>query len=242
MRKILTLGLVGLLIVCGLAIVAPQGVKADTLFNEQFSGDVFASGDWWKTDSSVSVDTSNGWMRISSNGGYDSYAEKNVSFSLPLIIEARMKLESGGQNYRLPYITLLYGSHVNDSIPITYLPGSGFGWKLKDFTQVDTNAPPGENVWWTVKATIRSDGGELQAKSDADAAFTPITTVSWSIPNTITKIRFSQPWDAVCDLDYVVVSSSAITTTLPWLWIEIAVVIVVIGVAIAAIAIKKMKK
>ncbi len=176
-----------------------------TLFSEQFSTDVFGNGDWARSDGSISVNTTDGWLHIGAGGGYDGFAEKIVNLSSPITVESRMKLVSGGNNYRLPALKLYYGPTDDDVVDIFYLrnDNSQYGWRFKGWTFLETHSPTGENIWVTVKAIIRADGGELLAKFDSDNAFTSIITKSWSIPNTIVKIRYGQPWDAVCEIDYI---------------------------------------
>jgi len=53
-------------------------------------------------------------------------------------------------------------------------------------------------------------GGQLYAKSDADTGFTFVLSNPWTIPNKLIGIAFEQPWDAVCDIDFVRVYSSGI--------------------------------
>ncbi|MBU0490216.1 MAG: PKD domain-containing protein [Chloroflexi bacterium] len=175
------------------------------LLYEQFDMDVFASGDWTRSDAAVVIDISNERLHIGAGGGHGDYAEKAISITLPIVVQTRIRLVSGGQNYRLPWFGLYYGPTSDDVVNITYLPG--YGWAFKEWTSLDIKAPAAENVWMTIKAEIRPDGGKLLAKNDADINFTFITTRSWSIPNEIVKIRYSQPWDAECDVDYVVISS-----------------------------------
>lgn len=167
---------------------------------------VLKKDDWTRSDASVSVDTINGWLHIAADGVVDDRAQKSIHFSLPIREVARMRLESGGFNYRLPALAVLYGVLDGEGVGISYLPGDTYGWEFKGWTNIHTLAPESENVWRTVNAIIRADGGELWAKADSDTAFTLITTRSWSIPDSTIGIRFTQEWDAVCDLDYITVS------------------------------------
>jgi hypothetical protein len=162
-------------------------------------------GNWIRSDSSVWVDTTNGWLHLGQDYTYDDWAEKAVSFSLPLRVETRMKLVSGGYGYRLPNLHIFYGTDLQDEIEIGYVTGNEYGWQFSGYTQVHTMSPESEDVWRTVSVIIRSDGGELLARSDSDTAFTFIAAVNWSISDSVVRIRYQQPWDAVCDIDYVLV-------------------------------------
>lgn len=183
-------------------------------YAEDFSTNVFSCGDWVRSDTCVWVDTSNGWLHIGEGNINGDYADNTVDFPLPMVVEARMKL-TGGYNvhYTLPALIFFYGTTDTESINITYLPNrmpeEHFGWKFGRFdyfTDVHTMGPQDINTWRTIKAIIRTDGGDLLAKADTDSTFTFVTTASWSIPNYITKIRFVQPWDAICEMDYITVS------------------------------------
>jgi hypothetical protein len=182
-------------------------------YTEDFSADIFANSEWSRSDNSVSINTNDGWLHIGSNGIYDDLADKTISIPVPFVIETRMRLVSGGIHYTLPWLRLHYGAGEYEWVAIGYLPGDDFGWAFgppPDYWQhTHTNAPPTENQWWTIRARIDTDGGELFAKNDDESSFTAVSSNSWTIPNQIIKIRFSQPWDAVCDVDYVTIQSSA---------------------------------
>ena len=203
-------------------LVAGNVLAAELPYEEQFNTDVFQSGEWFREDGSTTVDLQNGVLRIGSDGGYDDYAEKYVDFSLPITVETRMRLVSGGRNYTLPQLRIYFGPTVNDANYITYLPNDQFGWSfmgwhlLNESTNIHVNAPESENLWWTVKAIIREDGGELYAKSDAETDFTFVTSRIWSRPSQITRIGFKQPWDAVCEFDYIRVEGVGQEDLLPW--------------------------
>ncbi len=191
-----------------LTYVSQITLAADTLYFEDFCTDVFESGDWERSHASVSVDTVNCLLHIGQGHGSGDYAERTDSFPLPIRVEARMRLVSGGLNYRLPILSIHYGTETGEQIDITYLCCSQIhGWKFKEWTQIHTVAPGSENVWWTVSAIIRSDGGELLAKSDSDTTFTSVVVKNWSITDHVVKLEFRQPWDAVCDIDYILVES-----------------------------------
>jgi hypothetical protein len=185
---------------------------ASSSYTEDFSADVFAGSEWSRSDNSVSINTKDGWLHIGSDGNYDDWADKTITVPVPFVIESRMRLVSEGEHYTLPWLRLEYGVGENEWIAIAYLPGDDFGWAFgppSDYWQhTHTNAPATENQWWSVKARIDKGGGELFAKSDDQPSFSLVSTNSWTIPNQIIKIRFSQPWDALCDFDYVTVHSS----------------------------------
>jgi len=182
-------------------------VSATTdLFYASFNSDVFAGG-WTRTNTSVSVDVAKGLLRIGTNGANDDLAQAPVNTQLPVTIRSRMRLVSGGQNYRLPQISVGYGASEQSGIYVTYLPGSGFGWALgpaaSSFTNTNGNSPSTTGVWVTVTAEIRSNGGVLYSQMDGQSARTQVATASWSIPSQMTVLYLKQPWDAVCEFDYV---------------------------------------
>jgi hypothetical protein len=183
---------------------------------EPFHSDVFASSSWTRTDTSVAVQTSGSMLHVNIDGSNDDAATKTMTFNLPLTFEARMRLVSGGNNYRLPWVTFYYGS---SSLGLTYL--EGYGWVFKDYTYITTKAPASENVWVTVRVVLRPDGGDLYARYDGDTDFTYVTSRSWSITGPITSIRISQPWDAPFDVDYVAVNFPSTFNDVPgdyWAW------------------------
>ncbi len=185
-------------------------------FLESFHTDVFSSNAWARSDGSVAVLTSNSLLHISADGGDDDHATRTTSLNLPLTLEARIRLVSGGNNYRLPRISLVYGS---SQLPITY--STGEGWIFKDPTYQTIKAPAGENYWITIRAVIRPDGGDLYARHDGETEFTKVTTLAWSITLPITAIRISQPGDAVIDVDYLAVNFSPSFADVPgtyWGW------------------------
>jgi len=194
--------------------VLPQALMAETLFVEHFDTDVIASGTWTASDASVQVDVANGWLRIGTNGAVDDYAEKSGSFPLPLVIEWRERTYTGdpgpGPYFSLPKLEFWWGPSSSDSYHIMYtdIDNTGLGgWLLGKWTNILTLRPTAWNQWRTVKAIIRSDGGELFAKQDGDLDFTPIVSETWAIPNVIQRFRFSQNTDDVSDFDYVEVST-----------------------------------
>lgn len=195
-------------------------------FSEDFSQDVFANGSWTRNDGSVYVNTVDGLLHIGADGGYDDGAQTNVSLTLPATIESKMNLRSGGRNYFLPSIHAYFGNGVADFIHITYLArgsdqwgwaqGNDWGWSFgipggQERNADSFRAPAGEDQWVTVRAIIRADGGELQAKREGDPDFQTVATRTWSIPSSINSIRLRQPWDAVSDFDYVNATSGSTT-------------------------------
>ncbi|NHZ84810.1 MAG: T9SS type A sorting domain-containing protein [Planctomycetia bacterium] len=183
-----------------------ENQELDTvLFFETFNNDVFSDGSWVRSDASVIVDTTNEWLHIGSDGSVDDYAEITLNIPFPVTLESRMRLVSGGQNYRLPNMWLYYGTGAEDRIQATYLNGDTYGWSFNGWTNIHTNAPNGENQWMTIKEVINTDGGTLFAKSDYDSVYTFITNQNWTIPDTLIKLRYTQPWDAICEIDYVTI-------------------------------------
>ncbi|MFH1893187.1 MAG: FlgD immunoglobulin-like domain containing protein [Candidatus Zixiibacteriota bacterium] len=195
-------------IVFMLPILMAQQITAEILIDEDFSTDVIALGEWTATDASVAVDVTNGWLHIAPDAGYNDGAYKFISIPLPAIVEIRMRLVSGGRNYTLPSPRLYYGPTDDYDAAITYVPNTTGGWHfLGVWTDVHTMGPEAENTWLTVKAIIRADGGELLAKLDEDEDFTAIVARNWTLPDTLVRLALHQPWDAVCDFDYVRVIS-----------------------------------
>lgn len=203
----------------GYGIYSVETTPGAQLF-EDFDANMFPTT-WTRSDYSVDVDAFEGFLRINDDNGYDDWAQANVSLTLPTTIEARMRLVSGGLNYLLPSIHANFGNNPTDNIHVTYLsdpwgsPGTDWGWSFGVLGQGERNAdsyraPAGENEWVTVRAIIRTDGGELQAKREYDPDFQTVATRTWSIPDTITSIRLRQPWDAVSDFDYIRAGDSLI--------------------------------
>jgi hypothetical protein len=103
-------------------------------------------------------------------------------------------------------------------LAVTYLPklqpSEHFGWAFGTWTDIYDHAVPGEDYWAVTRIVLTSTGGQLFVKPD-DAAkswfstdFYPIVTTNWS-HSSVEKIRFSQPWDAVCDFDYITIQASS---------------------------------
>ncbi len=209
-NRILIVLIVSMMVLTGIAAFASHSV--DAAYHEPFDTDVFSTGDWTRSDSSVTIDETNGWLHMGPDGNYDDFAEKTVSYSLPIILETRWRLVSGGRDYRLPWLVLLFDSGGSShDMYMSYLPDANTvlgGWNFNGWTLITENGPSGENVWCTIRAEIRSDGGELQAKNEGDTTFATITSRTWSIPDTLVKIRYEQPWDSVCDVDYLSIQTS----------------------------------
>lgn len=216
------ISMVMLMIIAASLTLMIQQSRADVLLEENFNTDVIGSGDWIASDASVSVDISNGWLHIGASGWGDwsDVAGKIINLTLPIAVEVRMRLVSGGDTgggggagYTLPGIRLYCNPPYSGIIGITYLVADNYDWgwqfSTNEFSQVHTMGPQNANEWRTIKAIIRVDGGELLAKSDMDTEFTPIVTGNWSIPNEIVKLEFAQPWDAVCDFDYIRIEAAA---------------------------------
>lgn len=183
---------------------------------EPFHTDVFSSNTWTRSDTSVFVQTSKSLFHISADGGDNDHATRSTSLNLPVTLEARIRLVSGGINFRLPQISLVYGS---SQLPISF--STGEGWIFKDPTYQTIKAPLAENHWVTIRAVIRSDGGDLYARHDGETEFTKVTSRAWSITLPITAIRISQPGDAVIDMDYMAVNFSPSFADVPgthWAW------------------------
>jgi hypothetical protein len=206
--------------ICGLLALFAAGsawAASDTnvLYEEHFDTDVIESGDWTRSDASVYVDTAQGVLHIAPDGYHSDSAVLALEFSLPVEIETRQRLISGGRGYTLPTFTIHWDSGLAETV---YLPDSsdGWGWKFlaAGWTQVDTMGPTSENQWRTIKQVIYPDSGSLWVKTDSDTTFSLVVTSDWSIPKQLQALSFEQPWDAVCDLDYVKVTSLSVTDSL----------------------------
>jgi hypothetical protein len=159
------------------------------------------SGGWTRSDSSVFADTANRWLHIAANGTYDDKAEKVVDISLPVVVEGRARLVSGGLGYTFPSFEFPFGPGGADHFGIT---SAGIWPYTLDIT---TARPvPSENTWITFRAIFRQDGGQIYAKYDTDTSFFPGQSKSWTVTNHISAIRFRQHWDSVCDLDYLIIA------------------------------------
>ncbi|MFA6175041.1 MAG: chitobiase/beta-hexosaminidase C-terminal domain-containing protein [Phycisphaerae bacterium] len=197
-------------------------IDTTTIYQDDFR----ESLTWMVSDSSVYI-KDNEYLYISADGGLtdDDGAEKIFDIDLmpgkQIIIEQRVKLESGGLNYRLPH-TQVYFEDMSD-IGVTYLPsgpGQSYGWLFADWTGINQPEIPGAGDWnsatadyWTViRLVITPTGGELYMKPD-DAGkgwfsdnFSFIAFANWS-HSKISKIKFTQPWDSVNYMDYITIKS-----------------------------------
>jgi hypothetical protein len=197
---------------------------SQVIFHSDFDSDVFTSG-WTRTDQSVVVDIAQGVLRIGADAAYDDRAQRALSATFPITVEARMRLVSGGRNHLLPYLVVGYEPTQTEGIFIAYLPGQSptgqlFGWafgraswvstSLDPFTHSYANPPGSEGVWVTITAEIRSDGGKLYSRLDGQAASTLVASATWSIPGQMTTMFLAQPWDAVCEYDYMTVRSGTL--------------------------------
>jgi hypothetical protein len=160
-------------------------------------------------------------LTIGTGDGNSDWAKKAFSIDLTagttIILEQRIKLESGGLNYRLPGQDITFED--SSVLDITYLFNTSpntHGWDFGGWTGIDTPEVPGAGWWtsatadyWTVtRIVLTSTGGELFMKPD-DAAqgwfsneFTSITSDTW-VHSQITEIAFGQPWDSVNYVDYM---------------------------------------
>ena len=178
---------------------------------EDFSSDVFLTSTWSRSSPSVYVDNANGWLIIPSIGSVKGFAEREVSDSLPLTITARMRLVSGGRDYKLPKLELYFSDE--NFISVTFLTDvnpsdSHGGWLFDGWTFVNTLGPTAENQWLTVRMVIRRDGGDLYAKRDSEDEFQHIASRDWEIGGSPARVRLMQTWDATCHIDYLSISKA----------------------------------
>jgi len=174
------------------------------MYYEEFKNDIFDGLLWRKRRNSVFIEDGN--LVINSGDGVDDYADLLKEFTLPIIIETRVKLVYGGQNYRTPWINLYYGDLDDERIDIGYLSNKTKewgGWAFKGWTFSEVKAVPSENTWITIKIEVNSDFGQLMVKYDNEDYYTPVIKKNWSISRKIQKIRYSQPWDSKCIIDYI---------------------------------------
>jgi hypothetical protein len=196
--------------------ILPATVRADILFDEQFNSDVFGLNLWDRTDSTVAVDLANGRLHIGSDGGYDDAASKLLDVPVPLVIETRARLVSGGLNYRLPHFHFyfdttnsVFGNENTNNVFFTVDNGAWTFGYYPTFQNAGTGKlPSGENIWMTIRIEVTRTGGSLYAKFDSDGAFTFVNHKSWNIGARLKQIRLRQPWDATCDIDYIRVTAT----------------------------------
>ncbi|MBI5934024.1 MAG: hypothetical protein HY867_09975 [Chloroflexi bacterium] len=170
-----------------------------TTFNETFTADIFRSPTWFRSDASVYV--ANGKMQFKSNGNYDSKAVMYRKFNLPVTVIMRANVVLGGENYTFPGLALHY-ANGGRKIVITCLADQGWAFGSA-FSGIHTKCPASENTWLTIKAVIRSNGGDLYAKFDGEATFTKVMSSVWTINGPLTHFRIGQPWDARVAVDYI---------------------------------------
>jgi hypothetical protein len=197
-------------VIGALALLVPlaQLAQSEVLLDEGFCTDVIGSGGWTASDASVFVNVDSCWLRIGSDGAVNDYADKLGPFTLPFVIEWRVRTFSGEGSYTsLPKLEFYWGPSPNDGYHITYSQKPGDGWLFGFWTDIHILGPTSWNEWRTVKAVIRSDGGELFVKRDGDTAFTPIATATWAIPSVIERLSLSQHTDDVSDFDYIRVTT-----------------------------------
>ncbi len=198
--------------------------------------DIPIDGTWVISNSSVS--TANGQLVVTSNGIVDDgWAEHSLSMNLsnqnPVVIDSRQRLDSGGENYRLPIEDIFFAS--GSTLSTTYLPSGPipYGWHFttasgdSSWSGIDNPPVPGENYWAVTRLVLTPTGGELFLKPD-DAAqgwysdqFEPVLSTSWASESSITGIRFKQPWDAAFTVDYVNVTVTPEPSTLALLSVGI---------------------
>ena len=196
--------------------VARYQQAGSVFIDEPFDTDVFSGGDWERTDDSVTVDSTHGWLHIATDYGNGDYANKSITSPLPIIVETRMRLVSDGRDYTLPALEFYYDLAAMP-IGITYVNGDG-GWLFgisPNFTRVRTHGPGAENTWTTVRAVIRQNGGDLYAKFDGEANFTFVTASTFLFPGPLIQVKLRQHWDSTNDIDYLTISAEPPHVYLP---------------------------
>lgn len=189
-------------------VIADDGHE---IYRDDFTGSLT----WTRSSSSVYI-KDNEYLYIGRDDPWytvwGDYAEKGFFIDLfsnkSVVIEMRVKLFSGGQNYRLPQ-QLIYFEDAS-YIGVTYLPDglNRYGWGFLGWTTLNQPAVPGENYWTLIKVVLTSTGGQLHMKPDDSTRgwyseqFSFIKSASWS-HTKITKIRFEQPWDSINYVDYI---------------------------------------
>ncbi len=189
-------------------------LSGDVIYREDFDTDVFAGSSWYRTDSSVAVDTEAGYLHFSSDGSYDDACRYETAISLPCTIEWRARLTSGGKDYTIPSL------HINQDFDSGTLDlGIGANYKAWMFakwgwTNFDLKVPTSEGVWRVMRASFTADGVFFWAKEDTDASFTYITALPAEFSTTDLMFGFSQPWDSLCDVDYIEIRDGVVESTL----------------------------
>jgi hypothetical protein len=174
-----------------------DGIEDGTLLQEDFSTDVFASGDWSRTDTSIEV--SSGYLHFSSDGDNNDEATFNTALPTPFSIHYRGRLVSGGNDYVLPQLLSIPS---DESITIN-LRCFDDHWKLYDQNFYSTPRPSAENTWFHVMLTVREDGADLWAREDSvSATWSDIGSATWASNSGDMTVSFIQNWDAVLDVDF----------------------------------------
>ncbi|NPE06979.1 MAG: hypothetical protein GNW80_01745 [Asgard group archaeon] len=169
--------------------------ESSLLYSEDFSSDVFSSSDWVRTDNSVFVDTTNGWLHISSDTDYDDYASFVLSWesSFTIIIRSR---SNGGRGYRMPAFE--FYNNQEKTFYVTCIDE----WIFPQSNGSINYLPPSENIWWDIKIEFNSDSQILFAKNISTNAWNKISENN--IENLdFTSLRIRQNWDATIDIDFI---------------------------------------
>ncbi|MCK4500775.1 hypothetical protein KAU11_09770, partial [Candidatus Babeliales bacterium] len=198
-------------------------VQENILFVDNFNNPL----NWSTSDNTVYI-KDNTYLYTTTDGHYDDWAEKtfdiNLSKNYNIIIEQRMKIESGGWGYRLPIQKIIFEN--NYILDITYLAETNYGWNFDGWTKKQEPIIPGTGYWtsstanyWTItKIIINSTGGELQIKPDDieknwhSNEFIKVIAKNWT-HKKINKIIFRQTWDSVNYIDYIKITKEPITTS-----------------------------
>lgn len=208
MHKFINIGIICLIISTVLFI--NSNANATTLFEDDFSGGLL----WDTSDESVYI-RDNDFLYIGTDGGYNDWAKKELNIELTnssyVIFEQRLKLESGGLNYRLPYQLFYFEDDSNARVTYLYDPNPGqWGWSLDGYNGNHENSVPGSG-WWTtasanywavIKIVMTSGGGELYVKPDDigrgwySEEYFLVASATWS-HSQVAKVSFEQPWDSV---------------------------------------------
>lgn len=176
------------------------------LLDEPFNTDVFTSGGWVRTDTSVTV--SGGLFKIAGDNQYDDYGDISLTAMAPLVVEVRMRNVSGGTEELTPVVEVHFGTDTSGVVSISYNAHAGYGWIFGPpgaYTNSTIEAPESEGVWTTIRAFLRVDGGTLCAKRDDEMSFTLAGASIWQLPKSITRLRLRQNYDDVSEIDRVII-------------------------------------
>ncbi|HEX9621908.1 MAG TPA: hypothetical protein VF989_17300, partial [Polyangiaceae bacterium] len=125
---------------------------SEVLVDESFDSDVFLLPRWTRTDTSVSV--AGGLLVISADESNDDYADLALlNQPMPIVIELRERVVSGGQSYRFVTLEAFYSSPAG-RVAAMYYEGVNAGWQLTtedDFTGSVVNGPSAEGEWSTLR-------------------------------------------------------------------------------------------